>query len=31
MKPETAGVLTPYLVFAALLGTGWLVLRRLKK
>jgi len=31
MKPESAGVITPYLIFAAILGTGWLVLQGLKK
>ncbi len=31
MKLETAGVLTPYLIMAAMLGTGWIVWRQLKK
>jgi hypothetical protein len=31
MKPETAGIVTPYLIMAAILGTGWLVYKQLKK
>ncbi len=31
LSPETAGILTPYLLFAAILGTGWVISTQLKK